>query len=198
MLDQGVADAAFTCLENGGVVGIPTDTVYGIACKVTDENCIRRLYKIKERDQLKAIAVLIGSLDQISQLSDQVTPASKKLMNAFWPGALTIIMPKKPSLPSSLTQYPTVGVRMPAHPWLNELMEKTGPLAATSANISGQPSLATAGDVLESLDGRIDLLIDGGRCEGGVASTVVDCTASSLKILRPGAISEKDIRAALN
>ena len=122
MSNKSASRQTLACLESGGVVGIPTDTVYGIACKVSDEDCIKRLYKIKERDHLKAIAVLIGSKDQITKLSDQVTPDMKKLMTAFWPGALTIIMPKKPNLPAALTQYPTVGVRMPAHKWLNDLM----------------------------------------------------------------------------
>ena len=184
-------------LQAGGVIAIPTDTVYGIACLVNKRESIQRLYTIKQRELIKAIPVLIGTLDQTSNITSNFPTTAYALSQHFWPGALTLVMNKHPDLPFELTSYPTVGIRMPDHDWLRLLMQSCGPLAATSANISGQPSLPTAHEVLDELSGRVDLLIDGGICAGGIPSTVIDCTLSPVKVLREGGIPEPAIRSVL-
>lgn len=189
---------AKSILLSGGVIAIPTDTVYGIACLVDNSKSIKRLYSIKERDLLKAIPVLIGALNQIPNITIDFPESADILSRHFWPGALTLIINKHPKLPQELTTYPTVGIRMPNQDWLRQLMDKCGPLAATSANMSGNPSLATAREVMEVLGGKIDLLIDGGTCEGGIPSTVVDCTRSPIIILRDGGIANNTIYDTLS
>ena len=184
-------------LQAGGVIAIPTDTVYGIACLVNKRESIQRLYTIKQRELIKAIPVLIGTLDQTSNITSNFPTTAYALSQHFWPGALTLVMNKHPDLPFELTSYPTVGIRMPDHDWLRLLMQSCGPLAATSANISGQPSLPTAHEVLDELSGRVDLLIDGGICADGIPSTVIDCTLSPVKVLREGGIPEPAIRSVL-
>ncbi len=184
-------------LQAGGVIAIPTDTVYGIACLVNKRESIQRLYTIKQRERIKAIPVLIGTLEQTSNITSSFPTAAYALSQHFWPGALTLVMNKHPDLPFELTSYPTVGIRMPDHDWLRLLMQSCGPLAATSANISGQPSLPAAKEVLDELSGRVDLLIDGGVCAGGIPSTVIDCTLSPVIVLREGGIPEPAIRSVL-
>jgi len=195
--NQQSANFAQEVLQAGGVIAIPTDTVYGIACLVNKRESIQRLYTIKGRELIKAIPVLIGTLEQISNITASFPSSAYKLSQHFWPGALTLVMNKHPDLPFELTSYPTVGIRMPDHNWLRSLMQSCGPLAATSANISGQPSLPSAKEVLDKLSGRIDLLIDGGICTGGIPSTVIDCTLSPVKVLREGVIPEPAIRNLL-
>ena len=184
-------------LQAGGVIAIPTDTVYGIACLVNKRESIQRLYAIKERELIKAIPVLIGTLEQISHITASFSSSAYILSQHFCPGALTLVINKHPDLPFELTSYPTVGVRMPDHNWLRSLLRSCGPLAATSANISGHPSLTSAQEVLDELSDRVALLIDGGTCAGGIPSTVIDCTLSPVKILREGGISEPVIRRVL-
>ena len=184
---------ALEIIQNGGVVAVPTDTVYGIACAVNHPAAIRQLYAIKERDALKAIPVLVGELKQVESLTAVFTEQAKTLTEGLWPGALTIIIPKAEHLPIELTSYDTVGIRMPDYDWLRELLRRNGPLAATSANLSGAPSPVTAEEVLFQLDGRIELIVDGGECKGGIPSTVVDCSQPEIKILREGGISPQRI-----
>ena len=191
------AEIAQEVLQTGGVIAIPTDTVYGIACLVNKRDSIKRLYAIKERELVKAIPILIGALEQISSIAANFPSAAYALSQHFWPGALTLVTNKHPDLPCELSSYPTVGVRMPDHDWLRSLMQSCGPLAVTSANISGQPSLPNSQKVLEELGGRVDLLIDGGTCTGGIPSTVIDCTFSPVKVLREGGIPEPAIRKIL-
>ena len=129
---------------------------------------------------------------------DQVTQAipavARRLAERFWPGPLTLVVARHPALPAILSPLPTVGVRMPDHPTALALLRQSGPLATTSANLSGGPNPLTAQEVLAQLDGRVDLIIDGGRCPGGVPSTVVDCTAGELKILRQGPITLEELQ----
>jgi len=196
--DPGAVEAALQVIRSGGVVAVPTDTVYGIACAVDSTDAIRHLYQIKGRDALKAIPVLVGAFEQLEGLANDFNKAARSLAARYWPGALTIIVTKNSALPVELTIYPTVGLRMPNHDWLLALMQNCGPLAATSANISGAASPATADEVLAQLDGRVELVIDGGRCEGGIPSTVVDCSQTPVKILREGSIASSDIFEAIS
>jgi len=184
-------------IKHGGVIAVPTDTVYGIVCEIEDEKAIDRIYKIKIREKTKSLPVLIGSLDQLDLIAKSISLSMKKLMDCFWPGALTLITDKKDSLPANLTNSSTIGVRMPDHDWLRNFMMGVGPLAATSANISDMPSPVSSQEVLNQLKGRIPLIIDGGICEGGLPSTIIDCTSKPVKVLREGGIPTRKIMDAL-
>jgi L-threonylcarbamoyladenylate synthase len=186
--DPTAIPRALEILGTGGLVAFPTDTVYGVAANLFNWAGIDRLYEAKARSANKAIAVLVGEIDQLNLLTPGLTPPARQLADRFWPGALTLVVPKHPSLPANLSPLPTVGVRMPDHAFARELMRAAGPLATSSANISGESNTLTAQQVLEQLDGRVELVLDGGQVPGGVPSTVV---------LRQGAISAADITAAL-
>jgi len=195
--ETGLIRRVSSLLQAGGVIAIPTDTVYGIGCLVSNIEAISRLYEIKKREHTKAIPVLIGEKSQLENIVTNLGPNCKLLTEVFWPGALTLVLKKHSGLPKPLSMYSTIGVRMPDHNWLRGLLIKMGPFAVTSANISGQEPAQTAKQVAQQLDGRIDLIIDGGPCMGGVSSTVVDCTSEKSKILRKGAISLQRILEAL-
>lgn len=180
-------------LSSGGLVAFPTDTVYGVAAGLFNAQGIDRLYEAKARSANKAIAVLIGETSQLAQLTTEFSGAAQRLAEMYWPGALTLVVSKHASLPENLSPLPTVGVRIPDHRFARALMRATGPLATSSANISGGANSLTAKQVLEQLDGRIELLVDGGDVPGGVPSTVVDCTQDPPKILREGAIPAEAI-----
>ncbi len=187
---------AVTLLQRGGIVAMPTDTVYGIGALLTDADAIEKLYAVKGREHTKSIAVLLAGAEQLPLVAHGASPAAMRLAARFWPGALTLVVPRLPSLPNALSQTDTVGVRVPNHPLVRQLLAASGPLAVTSANLSGQPDALTAQAVLAQLDGRIDLVLDGGRTPGAVPSTVVDTLASPPRILRAGPISESEILAA--
>jgi L-threonylcarbamoyladenylate synthase len=185
--------SALEVLRGGGLVAFPTDTVYGLAALVGDSAGIDRLYEAKSRAANKAIAVLIADLDQLARLTPGLAPAARRLAERFWPGALTLVLPKRLNLPANLSPLPTVGVRMPDHAFARALIRAAGPLATTSANVSGEANPLASRDVLEQLGGRIELILDGGTVAGGVPSTVVDCTRQPLQILRAGAIPAGEI-----
>ncbi len=195
--DSQTLPSALKILRQGGVIAFPTDTVYGLGCLVNFGHSIDRIYQIKERDLAKAIPVLIGAVDQLTQVAADPGNTASKLAAHFWPGALTLVVPRNPQLPANLSQLPTIGVRMPDHPFALALLRSAGPLATTSANLSGLTSPVTAQDVLAQLDGRVDLVIDGGSCPGGVPSTVVDCTGADPIILREGAVTRTMLAQAL-
>ena len=191
--DPRVLDQALGVLRVGGLVAFPTDTVYGLAALAFEPSAIERIFDAKGRDSNKAIPILVGSLDQLEQVALLLTPSAQMLAQRFWPGALTLVVPRHPDLPEILSPIPTVGIRMPDHPFALELLRRAGPLAVTSANLSGQDNPRSAQDVLAQLDGRIALVIDGGETPGGVPSTVVDCTGEQARILRHGAITDEEI-----
>jgi L-threonylcarbamoyladenylate synthase len=194
----GAIDRALAVLAAGGLVAIPTDTVYGLAALVNNPEAIGKLYQAKERAENKAIAVLIGDLEQLNQVAGGLSQSARRLAQAFWPGALTLVVARHTGLPDNLSSLPTIGVRMPDHPFTRQLLRRAGPLATTSANLSGGPNPRNAAEVLAQLEGRIELVLDGGDAPGGVPSTVVDCTGSSIAILRPGAISPDQIELIVN
>jgi L-threonylcarbamoyladenylate synthase len=195
--NKNAVQETLNVIRSGGVVAVPTDTVYGIACSVNNGDAIQSLYQIKIRESIKAIPVLIADFNQIDQVAKNLNDNAVKLAQSFWPGALTIIVEKNELLPANLTINPTVGIRIPDHDWLRAIMRKVGPLAATSANISGEASPSTAKQVLEQLNGRIELVIDGGECKGGISSTVVDCSHYEINILREGGITPEEIRSVI-
>jgi len=184
-------------LSAGKILAFPTDTVYGIGCTVTHTASVRRMYAIKGREFQKAIPILIGDIRQLELITKHINTCATQLADHFWPGALTLIIEKNQDIPEIISPYPTVGIRMPDHNWLRELIVQIGPLAVTSANKSGQPSCDTPREVEKQIGNQIDGLINGGICRGGNASTVVDCSQSQMKILRLGDITEKMIASVL-
>jgi L-threonylcarbamoyladenylate synthase len=188
---------AVDVLKNGGLVAFPTDTVYGLAALPTRDEFIERLYTAKGRESTRAIAILLSSADKLQEVTVSPNQTALQLARKFWPGPLTLIVPRHPDLPKNLSPNPTIGVRVPDHEFALELLEVAGPLGVTSANISGKENTNTAQEVLRQLDGRIHLLIDGGKSPGRVPSTVVDCTTPKLVILRPGPISIEEIQRAI-
>ena len=197
--DPEAIKLAVRIIKAGGVIAFPTDTVYGIGADLWSEKAIDRLYQAKGRSYDKAIPILIGEQSQLNLVVDHtaLNPQASQLMNAFWPGAMTLILPKHESVPDRLSAYPTVGVRMPDHSLLLQLLIKTGPLAVTSANRSGQPDSFTAQQVDNGLSGRIELILDGGTTPGAAPSTVVDCSTGALNMLRVGEITREMIDAVL-
>lgn len=195
--DSEALSRAQTVLQAGGLIAFPTDTVYGLASRVDSTAAIEKLFAAKGRDFNKAIAVLVGELDQIPLIAQDFPPTALRLAQRFWPGALTLVVQRRADLPDVLSPLPTVGVRMPDHPFARALLRACGPLAVTSANLSGGANPISAADVAAQLSGRIDLILDGGPCPGGVPSSVVDCTRPDLPVLRQGALSEAELRATL-
>jgi L-threonylcarbamoyladenylate synthase len=188
---------ALAVLERGGLVAFPTDTVYGVGALAFSAAAVQQLYEVKGRSAEKSIPVLVAREADLARVAAVLTPSARSLALHFWPGPLTLVVPKHPALPEAVSALPTVGVRQPDHPVAQALLALAGPLAVTSANLSGQLSATTAEAVLAQLAGRIDLLLDGGPTPGGVASTVIDCTAEPPVILRPGPIGPAQVEAAL-
>lgn len=189
---------ALDVLNSGGLVAFPTDTVYGVGALAFDGKAVESIYRAKDRPIEKAIPVLIADAADMEKVGMNVPEVAYKLAARFWPGPLTCLIPKKPTLPESVSANPTVGVRVPDHDVARALLRAAGPMAVTSANISGGHSPSTAQEVLAQLNGRIPLIIDGGRTPGGIPSTVVDCTTDKLMILREGPISLEEIQSKLS
>jgi L-threonylcarbamoyladenylate synthase len=188
---------ALDILHNGGLVAFPTDTVYGLAALPFDAESVERLYVAKGRSSERSIAILLGDESQLKLVAQDLGVMALRLGRRFWPGPLTLIVPRLSVLPDVLTATPTVGVRIPDHPFALALLRLTGPLAVTSANLSGKSNCNNAQEVLQQLDERIHLILDGGPTRGGVPSTVVDCTGKDLVVLREGPLRKGDLLAAL-
>lgn len=185
--------SALEILLSGGLVAFPTDTVYGVGSLAFHEKAIESIYVAKDRPMEKAIPVLIGDETDLGKVADEIPMFAMRLIARFWPGPLTILVPKKPTLPEAISATSTVGVRVPDHDISRALLRLAGPMAVTSANISGQPSPTSAQQVYEQLAGRIPMIIDGGKTPGGVPSTLVDCTGTEIQILREGPISREEL-----
>ncbi len=188
---------ALAILQRGGLVAFPTDTVYGVGALAFDNAAVESIYTAKGRPEEKAIPILIGDPADMSKVALEVPERASRLAARFWPGPLTLVVPKHPDLPPAISTLPTVGVRLPDHPVARALLRAAGPMAVTSANLSGQPSPVTAQEVLVQLGGRIALILDGGRTPGGFPSTVVDCAGEEPQILREGPISAGEISRVL-
>jgi L-threonylcarbamoyladenylate synthase len=185
--------SALQVLSEGGIIAFPTDTVYGLASPAFSPEGIEKLYQIKDRELTKAIPILIGAMDQLLLIGPDLPAAAQTLADRFWPGALTLVIPRSPTLPDILSAGPTVAVRMPDHTFARSLIQQSGPLATTSANLSGHTNPLSAEDVVAQLGGRIDMVLDGGAVNGGIPSTIVDCSEEKISILRQGAIPAEDI-----
>lgn len=183
-------------LLGGGLVAFPTDTVYGVGARVMNGEAVAKIYRAKGRPEEKSIAVLVSSALELEGLAAMVPEGVQRLAAAFWPGPLTLVLPKRAGIPVEVSSGETIGVRVPAHPVALELLKAVGPLATSSANRSGEPDLTRPEDVLAALAGGVDLVVDGGVAPGGSPSTVVDCSGSEPVILRRGPIAEEDIQEA--
>lgn len=188
---------ALKVLKDGGLVAFPTDTVYGLGAMAFNPQAIVRLYQAKGRSRDNPIPVLIASATELNRIALKISPMARQLAARFWPGPVTLVVWRRLSLPKEISATPTVGVRVPDHALAQALLTAAGPLAVTSANRSNQPTSRTAAQVLDGLDGRIDLILDGGKTPGGEPSTVVDCTQAIPQILRPGPIREQEILESL-
>jgi L-threonylcarbamoyladenylate synthase len=196
--DAGRAEAA-EVLRSGGLVALPTDTVYGIAVALDTPGGIERLFAAKRRPPEKGVMLLLADAAQGPTIGEWPETAAA-LAESFWPGGLTVIVPQRPDvpLPEALTGgAPTIGLRAPDHPAPRALAAAVGPLPTTSANVSGLPEARTAEEIVQQLGDAIELVLDGGPAHGGPASTVVDCTVAPPRILRLGAISKESLEAAL-
>ena len=195
----GAHAEAIALLRAGGIVAVPTDTVYGIAADMALPDAIERLFAAKGRPPEKAVAVLLADAEQADQLG-VLSPAAIVLAERFWPGGLTLVLPVRPEarLPRVLAGgAPTIGVRVPDHPTPRALAAVLGPLPTTSANRSGDADARNAQEIAERLGESLALVLDGGPVRGGPASTVVDCTLEWPSILREGAIPAEAIATAL-
>lgn len=193
--EENWLDQAIAILRSGGLVAFPTDTVYGVGALAFDNTAIEQIYLVKGRAAEKAIPVLIGEMDQLAEIVAEIPPSALRLAARFWPGPLTLVLPRHPNLPPAISATPTVGVRLPDHAVARALLRAAGPMAVTSANLSGRASPVTANEVLEQLGGRIPLILDGGATPGGIPSTIVDCSGASPRLLRPGPIPLEAIEA---
>ncbi len=185
-------------LRRGELVAIPTETVYGLAANALDGNAVSGIFRVKGRPQDNPLIVHISSLEQIPQLTKNIPPLVYRLAELFWPGPLTMVLPRSDRVPIEVSAgLDTVGIRFPAHSVAQAVIRAAGvPLAAPSANLSGAPSPTNAKRVWEDLNGKIPLLIDGGECEVGVESTVIAVGEDSVEILRPGKITAEQFQKA--
>ena len=199
----GIGDAdiarAVDVLRSGGIVAFPTDTVYGIGAHAYLPAAVEQLYIAKGRSEVKAIPLLLSGLAALPEVAADIPDQAYALAARFWPGALSLVLRRTVRVPDAVTSGgDTVAVRVPDHRVTQALIAALGaPLAATSANRSEQPAPATADEVWTQLAGRIHLILDGGTCPGGVASTVVDLTVSPARILRQGGIPASELAALI-
>lgn len=192
-------EAAGELLRAGGLVAFPTETVYGLGANGLEASACAGIYQVKGRPSDNPLILHAADRSMVEMAARVVTPLAEKLLAAFAPGPITLILPKRPEVPESVTGgFDTVGVRLPDNDVARALIRAAGvPVAAPSANLSGRPSPTTAAAVAADLSGRVPLILDGGSCRFGLESTIVDCTGDRAVILRPGAITRDMIAAAV-
>ena len=197
--DENAVKTAAALIRQGEVVGMPTETVYGLAANALDGEAVKKIFLAKGRPQDNPLIVHIADFDQIYDLCPSVPPQAKQLAEAFWPGPMTMIVPKGDCIPDEVScGLDTVGIRLPSHPMARALIRESGvPLAAPSANTSGRPSTTTAAHVMRDMDGKIAAVVDGGSCSVGVESTVVTLACPVSRVLRPGGVTPDQLRAVL-
>lgn len=197
--DPAAAQAAAQIIKNGGLVAIPTETVYGLGANGLDENAVAKIFQVKGRPQDNPLILHICGPEQIEAFCKDVPESAYALAEKFWPGPLTMVLPAKDVVPKRTTGgLSTVAVRCPDSDVTRQIIRLAGvPLAAPSANISGKPSTTTAQHVLHDHDGKIELIVDGGSCRVGVESTIVDLTEARPRLLRPGGITPEQLLEVL-
>ena len=193
---EDTLERAAAILRSGGLVALPTETVYGLGANALDATAVGRIFAAKERPGWDPIIVHISNEAMLDVLVERVPEAARKLMAAFWPGPLTLLLPRSGAVPDVVTAgRPLVGIRMPAHPVALAVIRRAGvPVAAPSANRFGHTSPTTSAHVLADLDGRIDAILDAGPTEHGVESTVLDPCQTPMMLYRPGAVTALQIR----
>lgn len=189
-------------LKYGAVIAFPTDTYYGLGADIYNDEAIKRIFDIKGRPHDRPILILISDREDLMPLisARDIPVFVDRLMDEFWPGPLTIVFHASEGMSEVLTgSTGKIGVRLPVHPFCRSLVRELGrPLTATSANISGKPSLCSPSDVLDAIGDRIDALVDGGMTHGGAVSTVIDATGAELVVIREGVISEGQLKEKLS
>ncbi len=197
--NAGIARAGEAILR-GGVVAFPTETFYGLAADSANETALKKIFQIKGREEKNPLLLIVAEPAWVSILVSQIPPAASKLMDRFWPGPLTLVLPAAEGLSPLITGGTRkVGLRISSHPVAHSLVKKVGrPITATSANRSGEPSPRVPGGVLRSLGKRLDALLDGGETAGGLGSTVLDLTCLPPQILRAGAVPAADLAPFLD
>ena len=198
IFDHGTGSAA-EIICAGGLVAVPTETVYGLAGNGMDEKAVEKIYEVKGRPAIKPLSLMVASPEEIGRYAVNVPEAAKALAEKFWPGPLTIVLKANPDIPEIVRAGgDTIGLRCPDHALTLKALREAGvPFAAPSANLSGAPSPKTAGDVLKVFDGVIDAVIDGGACTLGRESTILDMSKKPYRVLRQGALPEESISDAL-
>lgn len=189
-----IIDAANT-IKNSGIVAFPTETVYGLGANGLDENAVKKIFAAKGRPQDNPLILHVYSIEQVEELVHEIPDVAKKCMDEFWPGPLTILLPKSSKVPDIITAgLTTVAIRMPKNRIALELIKESNvPIAAPSANISGRPSPTSAKHVIDDMMGKIDMIIDGGETGIGLESTVLDLSGEIPMILRPGGVTREDL-----
>lgn len=197
--DPDLIREASDIIRGGGLVAFPTETVYGLGANALDRNAVEKIFAAKGRPSNDPLIVHLSSFDEVERVASHVPSIAHELAAAFWPGPLTMILPKQPGVPDSVTSgLKTVAVRVPSHPIALALIRASGvPIAAPSANRFGHTSPTTAVHVLDDLDGRIDMILDGGATTVGVESTVLDVNVTPPMILRPGGVSREALEKIL-
>ena len=197
--DNDALELASELIKNGDIVAIPTETVYGIAGNAFDDEAISKIFIAKGRPQDNPLIVHISDMEMLKDVASEITDDVKKLAKVFWPGPLTMVVPKgKKVAKATCAGLASVGVRMPSSVFAHDLIVKSGvPFAAPSANLSGKPSPTTASDVYEDMNGRLPLIVDGGECLRGVESTVVSMLGETPILLRPGYVTKEEIEKVL-
>lgn len=197
--DSAALLRAAEILKNGGLVAMPTETVYGLAADTFNEEAIGNIFKAKGRPQDNPLIVHVSDIEMAKGLVKEFSETAEKLAERFWPGPFTMVLPKADCVPSCVSAgLDTVAVRMPSNAVARELIKQSGlPLAAPSANLSGSPSPTTAEDVIADLDGKIDAVIMSGRCDVGVESTVISLNVNPPRLLRPGGVTLEQLREVL-
>ena len=192
-------ETAAEILRRGGLLGIPTETVYGLGANGLDGEAVGRIFAAKGRPQDNPLILHIPSADWLERYCEDIPPSAYALAERFWPGPLTMILRHKPIVPDAVTAgLDTVGMRCPAHPVCRAIIAAAGvPVAAPSGNTSGRPSPTKMVDMLEDMDGKIDGIVDGGPCAVGVESTIIDLTCTPPRLLRPGGITLEQLREVL-
>ncbi|MBN1465290.1 threonylcarbamoyl-AMP synthase [candidate division KSB1 bacterium] len=186
-------------LCKGGVIGYPTETIYGMGCNALNVEAVERIYRLKNRDRSKAMILIAGDTVQVSELVISIPEAAEKLIENFWPGPLTIVFEASSRLKEfAFGKSKTIGIRIPDSALCLELIKETGfPLVSTSANISGQPASISAEQVANFFGDQLDVIVDGGPSAANIPSTVVDITRSPARVVREGAISALEINTVL-
>jgi L-threonylcarbamoyladenylate synthase len=186
-------------LQNGGVIGYPTETVYGIGCNIFSPAAVKRIYQMKKRETDKAFILIAADIIQIKDIVAEIPETAERLMDNFWPGPLTMVFKASPSLATTeFRRVKTIAVRIPDCAICLALLKACGyPIVSTSANLSGQPAATTAQEVISPFNDYLDLIVDGGKTPSDIPSTVVDLTKSPVKIVREGAISKLEINTVL-